>query len=167
MSYPVAADLVEQMSPVDAGTDPETLRRHTLRVGAALADRAVIRPETAASAIAITLDSIFIRSCEDGECHLEVRVGNAETRSGRRQVFGAVAKTATDIEGLIRRNPDTVGGTGGTVLTAFTDGCSGLRCILAGAGVTEPPILDCWVDGPTASSAKLGCQKPTAAHVPD
>jgi hypothetical protein len=29
MSYKVAADLLEQMFPVDAGTDPETLRRHT------------------------------------------------------------------------------------------------------------------------------------------
>jgi len=28
------------------------------------------------------------------------------------------------------------------VLTAFTDGCPGLRRILAGAGVLEPPILD-------------------------
>jgi hypothetical protein len=112
MSYPVAADLLEQMFPVEAGTDPETLRRHTLKVGAALADRAMIRPETAASAIAITLDSTFIRSCEDGERHLEVRMGNTETRSGRRQVFGAVAKAGTDIEGLIRRNLDAVGGTG-------------------------------------------------------
>ena len=31
---------------------------------------------------------------------------------------------------------------GHTVLTAFTDGCPGLRGILAGAGVLEPPILD-------------------------
>jgi hypothetical protein len=72
----------------------------------------------------------------------KVRVGNVETRSGRRQVFGAVAKAGTDIEGLIRRNLDAVGGTGGTMLTAFTDGCPGLRRILAAAGVTEPPILD-------------------------
>jgi hypothetical protein len=142
MSYPVAADLLEQMFPVDAGTDPETLRRHTLKIGAALANRAMVRPETAASAIALTLDSTFIRSCEDGERHLEVRVGNVETRSGRRQVFAAVAKAGTDIEGLIRRNLDAVGGTGDTVVTAFTDGCPGLRLILAGAGITEPPILD-------------------------
>ena len=36
MSYQVAADLLKQMFPVDAGTDPETLRRHTLKAGAAL-----------------------------------------------------------------------------------------------------------------------------------
>ena len=28
------------------------------------------------------------------------------------------------------------------MLTAFTDSCPGLRRILAGAGVTEPPVLD-------------------------
>jgi hypothetical protein len=31
MTYRVAADLLEQMLPVDAGSDPATLRRHTLR----------------------------------------------------------------------------------------------------------------------------------------
>src|SRR3984885_10362811 len=34
MSPPVAADLLEQMFPVDTGTDPATLRRHTLKVSA-------------------------------------------------------------------------------------------------------------------------------------
>jgi hypothetical protein len=29
MSYPVAAELLEHMFPVDTGPDPETLRRHT------------------------------------------------------------------------------------------------------------------------------------------
>ena len=90
----------------------------------------------------VTLDSTFIRSCEDGERHLEVRVGNVETKSGGRQVFGAVAKTDTDIKVLISRNLDAVGRTEGTALTAFTDGCPGLRRILADAGVTELPILD-------------------------
>jgi hypothetical protein len=88
------------------------------------------------------LDSTFIRSCEIGERHLEVRVGNVETKSRRRQVFGAVAKAGTDIAGLIGKNLDAIGRTGDTVLTAFTDGCPGLRHILAGAGVTERPILD-------------------------
>jgi hypothetical protein len=35
-----------------------------------------------------------------------------------------------------------VGRTKDTELTAFTDGCPGLRRILADAGVAEPPILD-------------------------
>jgi len=142
MTYPVAADLLEQLFPVDAGTDPETLRRHTLRVGEALAERAAIRPETVAPLIAIMLDSTFVRSCEDEERHLEVRVGNVETKSGDRQVFGAVAKADTDIKALTRRNLDAVGRTDDTELTAFTDGCPGLRRILADAGVAEPPILD-------------------------
>ena len=118
MTYRVAGDLLEQMFPVDAGTDPETLRRHTLRVGEALAERAVILP------------------------HLEVRVGNVETKSGGRQVFGAVAKADTDIKVLIRQNLDAVGRADGTELTAFTDGCPGLRRILADAGVAETPIPD-------------------------
>ena len=105
-------------------------------------DCAVTRPETTASAIMVTLDSTFIRSCEDGERHLEVRVGNVETESGGRQVFGAVARSDTDIKVLIRRSLDAVGRTEDTVLTAFTDGCAGLRRILADAGVAEPPMLD-------------------------
>lgn len=74
--------------------------------------------------------------------NLEVRVGNVETETGGRQVFGAVAKADTDIKVLIRRSLDAVGRTQDTVLTAFTDGCSGLRRILADAGVTEAPVLD-------------------------
>ena len=142
MTYRVAAGLLEQMFPVDAGKGPETLRRHTLRAGEALADCAAARPETAAPAIAVTLDSTFIRSCEDGERHLEVRVGNLETKSGGRQVFGAVARSGTDIKVPIHRNLEAVGRTDSSALTAFTDGCPGLRRILADAGVAEPPILD-------------------------
>jgi hypothetical protein len=142
MSYRTAAEVLEQMFPVDAGKDPETLRRHTLRTGEALRDCPPGKPGTAAPAITVSLDSTFIRSCADGERHLEVRVGNVETPSGGRQVFGAVVRADTDIAGLIRQNLDAVGRTEDTVLTAFTDGCPGLRGILADAGVAETPILD-------------------------
>jgi hypothetical protein len=140
MPYRVAADFLQQMFPVDAGKNVET--RHALKIGEALRNDAVARPETAAPSITLTLDSTFIRGCEDGERHLEVRVGNVETESGGRQVFGAVAKADTDIKVLIRRSLDAVGRTKDTVLTAFTDGCSGLRRLLADAGVTEAPMLD-------------------------
>jgi hypothetical protein len=142
MTYRTAADVLEQMFPVGAGKDKETIRRHTLRAGAALRDCAPIRPETAAAAIAVTLDSTFVRSCEDGERHLEVRVGNVETETRGRQVFGAVVRSDTDIKMLIGRNLDAVGRTDSTALTAFTDGCPGLRRILADAGIAELPILD-------------------------
>jgi hypothetical protein len=142
MPYRVVADFLWHMFPVDAGKDVETLRRRALKIGDALRNDTVVKPEPAAPSITVTLDSTFIRSCEDGERHLEVRVGNVETASGRRQVFGAVAKADTDIKLLIRRSLDAVGQTEATVLTAFTDGCSGLRRILADAGVTETPILD-------------------------
>ncbi len=142
MTYRTAADVLGQMFPVDAGAHHETLRRHTLKVGEALGECAAIRPEAAASAVVVTLDSTFIRSCAEGERHLEVRVGNVETPSGGRQVFGAVAKAGTDIRALICRTLDAVGRTKDTALTGFTDGCPGLRGLLADAGVTTPPTLD-------------------------
>ena len=142
MTYRTAADLLEQLFPVDAGKHHETLRRHTLKVGEALGGCAAVRPEAAASASAVTLASTFIRSCVEGERHLEVRVGNVETEAGSRQVFGAVAKAGTDIRDLIRRTLEAVGKRKDTALTAFTDGCPGLRRILADAGIVGPPILD-------------------------
>ena len=142
MTYRTAADVLEQMFPIGAGIDKETLRRHTLRAGAVLRNSAVVRPETPAPAITVTVDSTFIRSCEDGERHLEVRVGNVETAPGGRRVFGAVARSGTDIEMLIRRSLDAIGRTKESALTAFTDGCPGLRRILADTGITGLPILD-------------------------
>ena len=142
MTYRTATGVLGQMFPVDTGKHHETLRCHTLKVGEALSECATIRPDTAASAIVVTLDSTFIRSCAEGERHLEVRVGNVETASGGRQVFGAVAKSSTPIAELIRRTLDAVGRTEDTALTAFTDGCPGLRRILADAGVTTRPMLD-------------------------
>ena len=127
--------------PVEAGKSPETLRGHTLKIGEHLRESPAART-VAASAITITLDSTFIGGCHDGERHLEVRVGNVETSHGGWQVFGAVARADTDIAALIRRSLETVGRTDDTELTAFTDGCPGLRSILAAAGVIEPPIAD-------------------------
>src|SRR3954451_11436234 len=138
----IAAGVLEQFLPVDAGNHPETLRGHTLKRGAELVDTAAAEPATAAPAITVTVDSTFIRSCEDGQRHLEVRLGNVETATGARQVFAAVARTDTQIETLIRRRLQEVGHTPDTALTAFTDGCPGLRSILAEAGVAEPPFLD-------------------------
>ena len=90
----------------------------------------------------MTLDSTFIRSCSEGERHLEVRVGNVETASDGRQVFGGVAKADTDLQALIRRSLDALGRAKDTALTAFTDGYPALRRILADAGVTTRPMLD-------------------------
>ena len=129
MPYRVAAGVLTHLLPVDAGTSPETLRGHTLKIGEHLREAPAVKPATAASAITVTVDSTFIRGCQDGERHLEVRVGNVETSDGGRQVFGAVARTDTDIAELIRRSLETVGRTADTVSTAFTDGCPGLRSI--------------------------------------
>ena len=75
----------KHLLPVDAGMSPETLRGRTLKVGEELRDAAAVEPAAAASAITLTLDSTFIRSCEDGQRHLEVRLGNVETSDGARR----------------------------------------------------------------------------------
>jgi hypothetical protein len=56
--------------------------------------------------------------------------------------FRCRGKERYRIEALIRRSPVNVGKTVDTELTAFTDGCSGLRSILVNAGVPKPPLLD-------------------------
>jgi hypothetical protein len=118
------------------------MRGRTLKLGEALRDAAALEPTTTAPAITLTLDSTFIRSCEKGQRHLEVRLGNVEASNETRQVFAAVAKTDTSIAALIQRGLAEVGQARETELTAFTDGCSGLRSILVEAGVTAPPYLD-------------------------
>jgi len=42
MTYRTAADVLEQMFPVDMGKHHETLRRHTLKVGEALSSTLAI-----------------------------------------------------------------------------------------------------------------------------
>ena len=145
MTYRIAAGVLAHLLPIAAGTSHETLRGHTLKAGERFRRAAVEGTAVAARpapSITASLDSTFIRSCHEGERHLEVRVGNVETLDGGRQVFGAVAKSDTDILTLIRRALEVMGRTGDTELTAFTDGCVGLRSILADAGVASPPILD-------------------------
>ena len=139
MTYRVASGVLQHLL---AGRSPETLRNHTLRIGAQLGIATTDQPTTAAALITVSVDSTFIRSREEGERHLEVRVGNVETASGGRQVFGAVAKADTAISMLIQQSLHAVGRTDDTEVTAFTDGCPGLRSILVDAGITEPPFLD-------------------------
>ena len=55
MPYRVAAGVLEHLLPIDAGSDPETLRACTLKVGADLGDTAATDPAVAASAITLTL----------------------------------------------------------------------------------------------------------------
>src|SRR5690349_17679220 len=169
MPYRVAAGVLEQFLPVDAGIDPETLRGRTLKLGAELVDAAAAEPAAAAAAITLTVDSTYIRSCEEGSRHLEVRLGNVEAAAGARQVFAAVARTDTEIETLIRRRLKEVGHTDETVLTAFTDGCPGLRAILAEAGVAEPPFLDWFhiamrLEHAEKTAGSLPSETPEQAH---
>ena len=141
-----AAGMLAPLLLVAAGTSYGTLRRHTLELGERVRNAAMVEPDAvdaaAAPAIARSLDAMFLRSCPEGEQHLEGRIGNAETSGDGRQLFGAVANAGTDIMAQIRRALDTIGRTSDTEPTAFTDGCSSVRFILAAAGVTDPPILD-------------------------
>ena len=71
MPYRTAAEVLGQVFPVDAGADPETLRRHTFKIAEALPAQVTMKPPpTGAEAIVVTLDSTFIRSCEAGERRL-------------------------------------------------------------------------------------------------
>jgi len=81
-TYRTAAALLGQVFPVDAGLDPESLRRHTFKVAEKLPVPAAVQPATPAEAVVVTLDSTFVRSREEGERHLEVRIGNVETATG-------------------------------------------------------------------------------------
>ena len=53
-----------------------------------------------------------------------------------------MAKSGTDIKEQLRGSLEVVGRTADTALTAYTDGCSGLRRILVDAGIDGLPILD-------------------------
>ena len=142
MSYRSAAAVLKAVLPVEAGCRPETLRNHTLKIGEKLRHAPGIAPSIERSEISISLDSTFIRSREPGERHVEVQVGNVEVQDGARQVFAAATKTDTEITTIIERRLAEAGRTAGPRLTAFTDGCSGLRGLLTSVGITEPPILD-------------------------
>jgi hypothetical protein len=142
MPFRVAADVLRYLLPADLGMSPETLRAHTLKIGEQLCDMPTNKPVAAATSVTVTTDPTLIRSCEEGNRHLEVRVGNVETSDSGRQVFGGVARSDTDIAVQIRRSLEAVGRTAATRVTAFTDGCPGLRSILADAGVTTRPIAD-------------------------
>jgi hypothetical protein len=142
MSYRVAAGVLGYLLLIDTGISHESMRGRTLKLGAELRDAAADKSTTTGPAIILSLDSTFIRSCEEDQRRLEVRLGNVEASSGARQVFAAVAKTDTAIAVLIQRRLAEVGQAQETKITAFTDGCSGLRSILVDAGVTVPPGLD-------------------------
>ena len=73
------------MFPVDVGKHHETLRRHTLKVGEALGECAVTRPELAASAVVVTLDSTFIRSCAEVE-RLHGRIWNGTAQDAHTSI---------------------------------------------------------------------------------
>ena len=87
MTYRMSADLLKHIFSVDAGLDLRTLRRHTLKAAAALADRAAISPPAAVLAVTVTVDTTFIRSREEGERRFEVKDWQCRNGSRRRSGF--------------------------------------------------------------------------------
>ncbi|MDO9714521.1 hypothetical protein Q7A36_39955, partial [Paracraurococcus sp. LOR1-02] len=61
LTYRTAADLLGQMFPVDAGLDPESLRRHTFKVAETSPMRSATETPASASAeaVTVTLDATF------------------------------------------------------------------------------------------------------------
>jgi len=127
MPVRVAADALTHLLPADVGMSPESLCAHTLKIGAQLCDIPTAKPVAPATSITVTTDSAFIRSCEKGTRHLEVRVGDVETSDSGREVFGAVARSDANIAFQTRRSLEAVGRASATKVAAFTDGCLGLR----------------------------------------
>ena len=85
MTYRVAADVLEQMLPVDAGANHETLRSHTLKMGEHLQDRAVIKPTIAATAIVISVDSTFMHAFQG-------KPNRQRSEAPSRKLWAALAK---------------------------------------------------------------------------
>jgi hypothetical protein len=71
-------------------------------------------------------------------------------------VFGAVAKADTDITTLIRQSLRSVGRTDDTEVTAFTDGCPGLRSILVDAGITVSRGHPCSIGSTSQCGSSTG-----------
>ena len=96
LTYRTAAALLGQMFPVDAGQDPETLRRHTFKIAKTLSMTSAAEAPVSvdAGAIIVTLDSPYPQlrgrratpRGSDRQCRNRVR---------RTTGFGAVAKANT------------------------------------------------------------------------
>jgi hypothetical protein len=56
MPYRLAASVLTHFLPVDAGTSPETLRSHTLKIGAQPDAAPAIEPTTGATSMTVTVD---------------------------------------------------------------------------------------------------------------
>ena len=128
MPYRVAAGVLGQMLPVDAGTDPETLRRHTFKIAEDLRDAAPAEPATAAAAITVTLGfdlhpQLRGRRAASGGPDRQCRDSGRSPAGFRRRREDRHRDRGADPAQPRRRRPAPTRPT----LTAFTDGCPGLR----------------------------------------
>jgi len=85
LTYRVAAGVPQHLLPIDACRSPETLRNHTLRIGAQLGTATSDQPTPAAvAATTVSVDSTFIRGREEGERHqAAIRTTGMTNRIGK------------------------------------------------------------------------------------
>ena len=86
LTYRTAAALLGQMFPVDAGQDPETLRRHTFQIAKTLA-------MTSVAAAPVSVDAQAIVVSLDFNLHPQLRGRRAAPRGPDRQCRNRVRRT--------------------------------------------------------------------------
>jgi hypothetical protein len=98
MTYRVAASVLEQMFPVDAGKSHETLRTHTLKLGERLQDRTVIAPTT--EPFTVLLSSEVRHSDSVGLVQIKKPGVGAASQIPWRYVEQAACRSFRDEQGL-------------------------------------------------------------------
>jgi hypothetical protein len=93
MTYRVASGVLQHLLPIDACRSPETLRNHTLRIGAQLGTAASDQPTPAAAVITVSVASTFTSAaakranvtwrCASAMSKLRAEVGRCSEQSPR------------------------------------------------------------------------------------
>ena len=91
MPYRTAAEVLAQLFPVDAGADPETLRRHTFKAAEALPAQAA--PKTCRPPLAVSALPIRTSSCRWPASQLRMKVESRVTTIASAPVGGGFIPT--------------------------------------------------------------------------
>ena len=153
----------------------ETIRQRTLHVGARLEREAATLPTSAppaeARSVALAIDGGHVKAvCSHQGRSFEVFVAQVSNDDGEHVVFSSMPAEADRQAQQLRGVLGDLGATSRTQATILSDGADGPRSL--GEAASVGPHITCWivgVDGPTASSAKVGLSATNtgAVHVPD
>jgi len=172
LPYRRARAVLETFFPVGDLPTVDTIRRRTMQVGARLECEAVVTPTPLPpETIAPSIDSGHVRAVHSYQLRtFEVVVAQASNDDGEQIVFSSVPieadRQTQQLRGVLHR----LGATPCTEFTILSDGAYGPRSLGEAASVGPSSMcLTVGVDGPTASSARLGLSftKTGAVHVPD